>query len=708
MFRFAHRFHPSARRASSMTFRGIVAAAFVFVGVPGSPLGAQVASTSTRSSAAARVDGDWRSYGRDPGGARYSPLTEINRANVARLAVAWRFSTGEAAPAYATGRRTSLEVTPLVVGGRMYISTPLGRVFALDAASGRELWRFNASVVRVAEFGDWTSRGVSYWVDASSRLADACHARIVVATIDARLISLDALTGAPCQHFGDGGTVDLRVGLRTAPHGFEEYEVTSPPAIVAGTLVVGSAIADNGRTDAVTGEVRGYDARTGALRWTFNPVPQDSRDPAYATWQGPNAHRTGAANAWSVIVADTARGLVFVPTSSPSPDYFGGERLGDNRYANSVVALRAATGDVAWSFQTVHHDLWDYDNASPPALVTVRRGGRSIDAVLQATKTGMLFVLDRDTGKPVVPVEERAVPPSDVAGEVASPTQPFSEIVLSPHAVDAAQTFGVDSADRAACASTIRALRNQGIFTPPSLGGTVAVPSNIGGAHWGGVAFDPARQLAIVPVNSMVAVVQLIPRAQYKAIVDTMHDDGGWEYAPMRGTPYGMRRKLLLSPGGVPCTPPPFGALVAVNLESGRIAWRVPLGTPGPLMPNRRSDAAVGASHTSPFGVRGPANADSATLSALGSPNLGGAIVTAGGLAFIGATVDRQLRAFDIENGRELWRGALPAGGKATPMTYAVGGRQFVAIAAGGDGNVFGKGDEIVVFALPAAARGSR
>lgn len=695
----------SLRRTCATTVRvcSLVATTALLVGFR--PAAAQ--STTQTSSQPTIAPADWPSYGRDRGGSRYSPLTQITRDNVSRLAVAWRFSTGEAGVTYATGRHTSFEATPLVVHGTMYVSTPLGRVFALDAATGRERWRYNASVVRAAKFGDFTNRGVSYWVDPSAARSAACHARIILATIDARLIALDATTGNPCQAFGDGGVVDLRVGLRTAPHEFEEYEVTSPPAIVGGVIVVGSAIADNGRTDAVSGEVRGYDARTGVLKWTFNPVPQDPRDPAYETWKGANAHRTGAANAWSVIAADTARGMVFVPTSSPSPDYYGGERLGDNRYASSVVALRAATGQVVWSFQTVHHDLWDYDNAAPPALVTVRHGGRSIDAVLEATKTGMLYVLDRDTGKPIVPVEERQVPRSHVPGEIASPTQPFSAIVLSPQSIDPSEVFGADSADRADCRTLLAGLRHEGIFTPPSIEGTLMMPSNIGGAHWGGVAFDPARQLAIVPVNNIAAVAQLIPRETYRAIIDTLRNDGGWEYAPMRGTPYGMRRKLLLSPKGVPCTPPPFGALVAVNLETGKVAWHVPLGTPGPMAANRHAEkpvasASAGVSRSS-FGVRGPADADSAALHALGSPNLGGGIVTAGGLVFVAATVDHRIRAFDVETGRELWEGLLPAGGKATPMTYSAGGRQFVAIAAGGDGGVFGKADELVVFALPPA-----
>lgn len=665
--------------------------------LPSAPLCAQGGGRGVQH-ASAVVSGDWASYGRDPGGSRYSPLRQITRDNVASLTVAWRFSTGEASPEFATGKRTSFEATPLVIGGVMFVSTPLGRVFALDAATGREIWRYNAGVPHAAKFGDYTSRGVSYWVDTQTPAGSRCRARIVLATIDARLIALDARDGATCPRFGDGGTVDLRRTLRNAPFEFEEYEVTSPPAVVGNVLVVGSAVADNNRVDAASGEVRGYDARTGTLLWTFDPVPQDTRDPAYATWRGPSAHRTGAANAWSVIAADTARGLVFVPTSSPSPDYYGGERLGDNRYANSVVALRAATGAVVWSFQTVHHDLWDYDNASPPALVTVRRNGRSVDAVLQATKTGMLFVLDRERGIPIVPVEERAVPASTIGGEAASPTQPFSTLpALVPLRRTADQAFGADSADRAACRATIASLRNEGIFTPPSLEGTLATPSNIGGAHWGGVAFDPVHQLAVIPVNDIAAVVQLIRREGFDG-----HYEPGWEYAPMRGTPFIMRRRILLSPAGVPCTPPPFGALVAVNVESGSIAWRVPLGTPGPLggaLAPRRPASDVPSSPSAAAPPRTP-RPTLGTEHGLGSPNLGGAIVTAGNVVFIGATLDRKLRGFDVETGRELWSAPLPAGGKATPMTYSVHGRQFVAIAAGGDGEVFGKGDEIVAFTL--------
>ena len=642
---------------------------------------------------------DWPAYGHDRGGSRFSPLAQINAGNVGTLAEAWRFRTGEAGPGFETGRKTSFEATPLVVAGTMYFSTALGRVFALDAATGAERWRFNPGVARVAKFGDFASRGVTYWDDPSAPTHARCARRIFIATIDGRIIALDAATGGSCAGFGDGGSVDLRRALRNAPFEWEEYEVTSPPALVNGTLVVGSAVADNNRTDAASGEVRAYDARSGALKWTWDPVPQDSADAAYASWVGPTAHHTGAANAWSVIAADSARDMVFVPTSSPSPDYYGGARLGDNRYANSIVALRAATGQLVWSFQTVHHDLWDYDNASPPLLATVRRDGRDRAVVMQATKTGMLFVLDRDTGEPVFPVEERPVPRSTVAGEVASPTQPFSTLpALSPHALAASDAFGADSSDRAACRSLIASLRNEGIFTPPSTEGTFVVPSNIGGAHWGGVAYDPARQLAIVPVNEVAAEVQLIARTS-----GHLMEEAGWEYAAMRGTPFILRRRIVLSPAGVPCTRPPFGSLVAVDLGRGAIAWRVPLGTPRPpsALPSLQSSTA-GQARSGLTTIAGAAP-DSATLATLGSPNLGGAIVTAGGVVFIGATIDQRIRAFDVATGRELWQAPLPAGGKATPMTYMVNGRQYVAIAAGGDGAIFGKGDQIVVFALPAA-----
>jgi len=520
---------------------------------------------------------------------------------------------------------------------------------------------------------------VSTWVDPTAAAGAPCKRRIYLTTIDARIVALDAKRGTPCATFGEHGVVNLRRGLRNAPYYAEEYQLTSPPAVINGLIVTGSSVADNNRINAASGEVRAFDARTGALRWSWDPVPRDSTDPAWTSWR-PLGHITGAANAWSVIAADPARDLVFVPTTSPSPDYYGGERLGDNRYANSIVALRASTGKVVWHFQTVHHDIWDYDNASPPALVTVNRGGRATDAVLQATKTGQLFVLDRLSGQPIFPVEERPVPASTVAGERAASTQPFNSIIpsLSPNTLSLDSVWGATPTEREACLAQLRPLRNDGPFTPPSLQGTLAVPSNVGGAHWGGVAYDPTRHIVVVPVNRLAAFVQLIPLDRFDS-AEAVQNSGRLDdqYTRMHGTPYFMRRRILKAPSGLPCTPPPWGALVGINLETGAKAWEVPLGDPATLRPQ------LAALSKTPLGL----------------PNLGGPIVTAGGIAFIGAPLDPDLRSFDVETGRELWRGELPAGARATPMTYESGGRQFVVICVGG-GEDWGPGDYVVAFSL--------
>ena len=604
--------------------------------------------------AVAQTPGEWAAYGRDHFGSRFSPLTGITKDNVVRLTVAWTYRTGDSA----VRRTPKFEATPIVVDGLLYLSTPFGRAIALDPATGQERWSYDAKADRGGNWGDFASRGVSTWVDSRAAPGAVCRRRIYLPVIDGRIVALDARRGTPCKGFGRNGTVHLRDGLRNTPYYAEEYELTSPPVVINGMIVTGSAVADNNRTSAASGEVRAYDARTGALRWSWDPVPRDTADPGWNTWRGPIAKSTGAANAWSVLAADSARDLVFVPTGSPSPDYYGGERIGDNRYANSIVALRAGTGKVVWHFQTVHHDLWDFDNASPPALVTITKEGRRLDVVLQATKSGQLFVLDRGTGVPVYPVEERAVPKSTIYGEQASPTQPFNSVLppLSPMRFTPAD---INPMATEACTQLITPLRNEGPFTPPSLEGTLVIPSNVGGAHWGGLAFDPVRQLAVIPVNTIFARVQLIRLDQLDTAARRANSRLGDEYARMHGTPYVMRRNMLIA-NGVPCTPPPFGKLVAIDLGKGTMAWEAPLPT----------------------------------------PNLGGPIVTAGGIAFLGATMDRAIRAFDLETGRELWKGTLPAGARATPMTYEAGGRQFVVIAAGG-GDEWGRGDYLVAFALP-------
>jgi quinoprotein glucose dehydrogenase len=631
------------------------------------------------TAALADPQGDWPHYGRTPGGDRHSPLTQVDRANVGKLALAWEYKTGEAG--IETGNPTALEATPLVIDGVMYLATPLGKVIALDPVTGKEKWVRDVGVKRDRHFGDWVNRGVSYWRDPLEKKPGACSRRIFFGVVDARMVALDAATGEYCEQFGEGGVINLVPLLRNKQSYGDEYEQTSPPAVIGDLIVVGSAIADNNSNVGATGEVRGFDARTGALRWTWNPVPQDPKDPAYGTWSGSAAHRTGGANTWSIIAADPARDLVFLPTTSPAVDYYGVTRLGDNRYANSVVALRASTGKIVWHFQTVHHDLWDYDNAAPPALVTLP-GGKA--AVLQGTKTAQLFAFDRETGAPLFPVNEIPVPKSDIAGEVTSPTQPVSALWNGIKTLTADDIWGATPEDLAECRARFATLRYDGPFTPPSERGSVQLPANIGGSHWGGVAYDSDRGIAIVPHNQLAAVVKLIPRETWKVLREklTSGERVGKEYTNMQGTPYIMQREIWLSSRRSPCTKPPFGSLTAISLKTGKTLWDVPLGTAEGL--------------------------DKIGLPAVppdtGMVNLGGAITTAGGLVFIGATLDAYVRAFDVETGKELWKYKLPAGGKATPMTYlGADGRQYVTISAGGDGKSWGKADSVVTFALPKA-----
>jgi quinoprotein glucose dehydrogenase len=607
----------------------------------------------------------------------------ITPQNISRLQVAWTYRTGEAGDRFTTSKPASLEATPLVVDGTMYIGTPLGRVIALDPATGQERWVFDPKIARNIPYGDFASRGVSTWLDEAAPPDSPCRRRIYAATAQAQLIALDARDGEPCRAFGSNGIVDLKVGLRIPPFEPQAYSITSPPLAVNGVVITGSSIGDNSRPDPASGEVRGFDARTGRLRWTWDPIPQDASDPAYAQWRGAMAHKGGGANAWSRLVADAERDLVFVPTGSAAPDYYGVLRLGDNRYANSIVALRATTGRLVWAFQTVHHDLWDYDNASPPALVTVRRNGVAVAAVVQTTKTGMMFVLERDTGRPVFPVEERPVPASDIPEEQTSRTQPFTSLTppLSPHRFAANEVWGITSADRDACRAAIAPLRNEGIFTPPSTRGTLLMPSRIGGVNWGGVAIDQSRQTAVVAVNRIAEMVQLIPREGFdlqRARAEEqprLGDD--FEYNMMRGTPYVVRRRLLLAPSRLPCTPPPFGALVAIDLSTGRKKWETPLGSMTSVL---APDIAT------------------ITKSEWGSVNLGGPVATSGGVIVIGAALDRRLHAYDTQTGRELWHGELPASAKATPMTYTLSSSvEYVAVAVGG-GGAWGVGDYVIAF----------
>jgi quinoprotein glucose dehydrogenase len=627
------------------------------------------------SAATPAAIGDWSSYGHDPGGQRYSPLTAINRETVKDLKPAWTFRTGDAYRP-PDGRPTAFEATPLYVDGTIFLGTPLGRVIALDPIAGKERWSYDPKIPRDKGYGDYANRGVSTWASAKGQR------RIFIATIDARLIALDASSGKPCADFGDNGIIDLRHGLRIAPRGFADYEETSPPAIIRNAIVVGSGIADNGATDQPSGEVRAFDVLTGKLLWSWDPIPQDPHLPVAETWKNGSAAKTGAANAWSIIAADPARNLVFVPTGSPSPDYYGGERLGNNVYANSIVALNAENGQPVWYFQTVHHDLWDYDVASPPLLYDIHQNGKLIPALAVGSKTGHLFILNRETGQPIFGVEEKPAPKSDVAGEVSSPTQPVPVLPkpLVPQSFNPDVAFGADAEDRAWCKAETAKLRNEGIFTPPSLQGSLIVPGNVGGMNWGGAAYDPAHDLLILPASNLAAQVRLIAREDYAKERSANRDlHGDWEFAPQRGTPYGMARRFLLAPKyHMPCSPPPWGVLTAINASTGELKWQVPLGQ---FAGTEKIPAAK----------------------SWGSPSLGGPITTAGGVTFIAGTIEAAIHAFDSETGAELWKATLPTSARSTPMTFqGPDGRQYLMICAGGhDAGGLPLGDYVVAFTLP-------
>ncbi len=606
---------------------------------------------------------EWPAYGNDAGSSRYSPLREITKDNVGNLQVAWTYHTGDVSDGKGmwNGKkiwaRSTFENTPLMFDGSLFIATPFNRIVALDPETGKEKWVFDPKLDRIGYYGnDFTCRGLATWSNPDLKPGDACRRTLYEATLDSRLIAVDAKSGTACAAFGKGGEVALKAGIKLSSEDGHvvpgEYYFTSAPAVVGDVVVVGSAINDNDRVEMPSGLVRGYNARSGELIWSWDPVPRDASDPARAAWKN-GADRTGAGNVWGPISTDPASGLVFLPTTSPSPDHYGGERKGDGRNADSLVALRASTGKLVWAFQAVHHNVWDYDLPSGPTAIEVVRGKERIAALAQPSKMGFLFVLARDTGRPVLPVEERPVPQDGVPGEMLSPTQPFP--VATPSLVrthlDPEDAWGLTPYDRGKCRDTVAGLRHGGIFTPPSLQGTLEIPGIAGGTNWGGASFDRAHGLIVLNQTNSPFIVQLIPRDQMK----DHKPEPGWEYGPMKGTPYVMRRKPLLSPWGFPCSPPPWGTLAAVEANTGKIRWQVALGTTRELAPV-----------PVPLG--------------LGMPNTGGPLTTAGGLTFIGASFDSTFRAFDTETGRELWHSSVPASANATPMTYRPrpGGRQYV------------------------------
>lgn len=612
------------------------------------------------SAQAVAADPGWPAYGGDQGGQRYSSARQITPANVTKLAVAWSYSSGELSdPAI---KRAAFENTPILAEGRLYVCSSFNNVIALDPGTGRQIWRFDPKLSRHLQLANaYNCRGVAYWHVPNA--TGICASRIFLGTNDYRLIALDAPTGKPCQDFANHGTIAIDTGGK--PERVGQIGISSPPVVSRGVVVVGSTMDDNQRVHELPGTVRAFDAVTGKPRWSFDPL-------AGAPF------KAGSANVWAPMSVDEERGLVFLPTSSPSPDFYGAMRNGDDHNAGAVVAVHIETGVVAWSFQTVHHNVWDYDLPAQPTLATLTYKGHTGSVVIQGTKQGLIFTLSRDNGAPFIPVIERKVPQDGVTGEKLSPTQPFpvAPAPLAPHDIRPDDAYGMMFWDRGRCHDIIAASHHEGFYTPPSTQGTIIYPFTGGGINWGGIAFDATRDVVYVNTSSAMHLVTLIPAKNYAA---ERAANPGHEISPNTGAPYAMRRDVVLGPLGMPCNPPPWGLLHAIDMHDGHQLWAVPFGTTEDLAP------------FSEYFIHGT-----------GTPNFGGPIATASGLVFIGAALDNYLRAFDAKTGAELWKGRLPAGGQATPMTYVWRGRQYVVIAAGGHSMSGTKhGDSVLAFALP-------
>jgi quinoprotein glucose dehydrogenase len=626
----------------------------------------------------------WSSYGGDPGGSRYSTLTQVNRDNVARLELAWQFRTGAVRDNPRLRSFIDFQATPILLpeaaGGHLVVCDPFSKVYALDPVSGKERWSWDPQIDKTPYAGRFKCKGVAYWHDAAATADATCAHRLFMPAADKRLFALDARDGALCAGFGTGGLVDFEPLLKglTPAEGTQGTQLLAPAAVVRDTVVVSTTSNKFRSASSVNGAIRGFDARTGALKWTWDPLVREARDGLE-----PTPANVGGGNNWTPMSVDHERDLVFIPTASPAPNYWGAHRPGDNKWANSIVALRGSTGELVWGFQTLHHDVWDRDVGSPPIAVDMRRNGETIPALFQLVKTGMLFSFNRETGAPLFPIEERPVPTdTDITGERLAPTQPFptKPPVLVRNTITPDDAWGFTVFDRNACRRKIEELRHGGHYEPIMQRGTLLYPQPGGGSNWGGGAFDPERNLLVTPVSQIPYYVKLLPKEQ----VDPEYAKRPEAGAPMQGpgyvggTPWGVQQGPLMSPSFTPCTAPPWNLLVAVDMAAGEIRWKIPFGVLDKLMP-----------------VPIPLN--------YGTPSAGGPIITAGGLVFIGATADARIRAFDIETGEQVWEYQAPTAAQATPMTYMANGRQYVVFAAGGHSWYYpwGIDDYLLAFALP-------
>ncbi|MFP2507823.1 glucose/quinate/shikimate family membrane-bound PQQ-dependent dehydrogenase [Buttiauxella gaviniae] len=642
------------------------------------------ADATTPVSASSTIpDADWPAYGRNQEGQRYSPLKQINDKNVGQLKEAWSFQTGDVKRPSDPGEITN-EVTPIKIRDTLYLCTAHQQLFALDATTGKQKWKFDPRLDTNPSFQHVTCRGVSYHEatadNATPDVVSDCPRRIILPVNDGRLFAINADNGKLCESFANKGILNLQTNMPVTTPGM--YEPTSPPIITDKVIVIAGAVTDNYSTREPSGVIRGFDVNSGKLLWAFDPGAKDPN-----TIPGDEHHYTiNSPNSWAPAAYDAKLDLVYLPMGVTTPDIWGGNRTPEQeRYASSIVALNATTGKLAWSYQTVHHDLWDMDMPSQPTLADITVKGETVPVIYAPAKTGNIFVLDRRDGKLVVPAPEKPVPQGAAKGDYVTPTQPFSDLSFRPKKdLSGADMWGATLYDQMVCRIIFHKLRYEGIFTPPSEQGTLVFPGNLGMFEWGGISVDPNRQVAIANPMALPFVSKLMPRGPGNPMEPPKDAKGsGTETGiqPQYGVPYGVTLNPFLSPFGLPCKQPAWGYISAVDLKTNEVVWKKRIGT-------------VRDSSPLPLPFK------------MGMPMLGGPISTAGNVLFIGATADNYLRAYNMSNGEKLWEARLPAGGQATPMTYEANGKQYVVISAGGHGSFGTKmGDYIVAYALPDDAK---